>query len=474
MAKQPTGIFDYVSPSGRTFFNKGRQYTSPTPKRSGKTIDPSLFASKPAAGGAPLASRQIEAPIQEAGPEAMSITDGEASTQPQMVTETQQPIENRGGSARYMIQGGGPKIDLSFLVPERANKSFDPSKAIGGENLPFQESKGVGGFFRRMLGDESNQQNIAAQQAQGAEWRAEAAEQKKEERLLNRMREGDKPQAERFNRQLEENKAIRGEESATRLRERGEDTATRKGEREQDRTERLARQTVEDKAKAQERQDRLDQQLQENAFRDTQIGFQQTALNKPRFQITPTGQGGAIVFNESEGIPVGTYGAPTMGEKIDPKTGAKSFGPMGGGYEPYVPKAKVPANLGGGGQVDRGTGATLGGPLTTPTRSGISLGGALNEPAELPPGGGVRLGGALPAPMTQAAPAVVTQPRSATLADQLVNLPGMGAALDMGYYMTPERTARLEESKRQQQAESLKRTRAMQEQAYGDLGPSMY
>ena len=142
------------------------------------TIDPSLFSGKTAAKGAPLASRQVAASIQETGPEAMSITDGEASAQPQMVTETQQPIENRGDSARYMIQGGGPKIDLSFLVPERANKAYDPSKAIGGENVPYQESKGIGGFFRRLLGDESNRMNIEAQQAQGAEWKAEAASEK--------------------------------------------------------------------------------------------------------------------------------------------------------------------------------------------------------------------------------------------------------------------------------------------------------
>lgn len=334
----------------------------PVSGRTGATIDPFLFAGKTAApkgGSGGLESRQIPAAIQEAGPEAMSITDGEASTQPQMVTETQQPIENRGGSARYMIQGGGPKIDLSFLVPERANKAFDPSKAIGGENLPFQESKGVGDFFRRMLGDESNQQNIAAQQAQGAEWRQEAKELKAEERLLNRMREGDKPAAERFNKQLAENKTIRGE-----------DTATRKGEREQDRTDRLARQTVEDKAKAQERQDKIAQELQENAFRDTQIGFQQTALNKPRFQITPTGQGGAVVFNESEGKPVGTYGAPTMGEITDAK-GNKSYGPTGGGYKPYVEPVKAPVNPnpGGGGGVNRGTGATMGGPL--PVDAGV-------------------------------------------------------------------------------------------------------
>jgi hypothetical protein len=202
MAKRTTGLFDYANRNTARAQNRtaGGTLSIPVSGRTGPTIDPSPLKSKtaPKGGSGGLESRQIPAAIQETGPEAMSITDGEASTQPQMVTETQQPIENRGGSARYMIQGGGPKIDLSFLVPERANKSFDPSKAIGGENLPFQESKGVGGFFRRMLGDESNQQNIAAQQAQGAEWRAEAAEQKKEERLLNRMREADKPTQSRF------------------------------------------------------------------------------------------------------------------------------------------------------------------------------------------------------------------------------------------------------------------------------------
>lgn len=177
------------------------------------TIDPSLFKGKKTAAGAPLASREVEAPIQETGPEAMSITDGEASTQPQMITETQQPIENRGDSARYMIQGGGPRIDLSFLVPERVNKAFDPSKAIGGENVPYQESTGVGGFFRRLLGDESNRMNIEAQQAQGAEWREAEKEAQKEERLLKRMQEANRPIQERFDKELKyrQDKDIRDE-----------------------------------------------------------------------------------------------------------------------------------------------------------------------------------------------------------------------------------------------------------------------
>jgi hypothetical protein len=271
-----------------------------------------------------------------------------------------------------MIQGGGPKIDLSFLVPERANKEFDPSKAIGGENLPFQESKGVGGFFRRMLGDESNQQNIAAQQAQGAEWRQEAKEQKIEERALNRMREGDKPAAERFTRQLEENKAIRGEESATRLRERGEDTATRKGEREQDRTDRLARETEAEKVRIQERQDRLAQQLQENALRDAAFGQSQLNANRP--SMTSLSGGGLAVMDPRAGsinlVNPGTVGFGTM-----PGTAPST--------RQVYPQVKAPVNPdGSGGQVDRGTGATLGGPLpvdagatpaprVTPPRSGL-------------------------------------------------------------------------------------------------------
>jgi len=164
---------------------------STTPQRRA-TIDPTLFSGKKAAAGAPLASRQVAAPIQETGPEAMSVADGEATTKPQMITETQQPIENRGDSARYMLQTGGPRLDLSFLVPERVNPAYDPSKAIGGENVPYQESKGIGGFFRRLLGDESNRMNIEAQQAQGAEWRADAKAEKerqaKKEDLADEIR----------------------------------------------------------------------------------------------------------------------------------------------------------------------------------------------------------------------------------------------------------------------------------------------
>jgi hypothetical protein len=218
--------------------------------------------------------------------------------------------------------------------------------------------------------------------------------------------------------------------------------------------------------------DRVTQDQAQNALQSEALAQRLSVANYPH--VVPGEKGSYSVVDPTTGNPLGNFSSGNL-EMVKDADGNMVPRTSQGKWNPYVTPAKVPANLGGGGQVDRGTGLLPGGgALTTPTRSGISLGGALNEPAELPPGGGVRMGGALPAPMTQAAPAVVTQPRSATLADQLVNLPGMGAALDMGYYMTPERSARLEESKRQQQAESLKRTRAMQEQAYGDLGPSMY
>ena len=345
----------------------------PVSGRTGPKIDPSLLMGKPAAGGAPLASRQIEAPIQEAGPEAMSITDGEASMQPQMVTETQQPIENRGGSARYMIQGGGPRIDLSFLVPERANKSFDPSKAIGGENVPFQESKGIGGFFRRMLGDESNQQNIAAQQAQGAEWRAEAAEQKKEERLLNRMREADKPTQSRFEATQasgRESEANRVAAENKRLELEGKRVGLTERQIEEARLDRIDRM----KGEQEDRAARIENMRIQNALADYTVGQNQLKANQPT--MTSLSGGGLAVMDPRAGsinlVNPGTVGFGTM-----PGTAPST--------RQVYPQVKAPVNPntgGSGGQVDRGTGATLGGPLPvdasvtpapriTPSRSGL-------------------------------------------------------------------------------------------------------
>jgi len=346
MAKQPTGIFDYVSPSGRTFFNKGRQDTSPTPHRSGKTIDPSPFMGKTAAGGAPLASRQVAAAIQEAGPEAMSITDGEASTKPQMVTETQQPIENRGFDPRYMIQGGGPKIDISGFFPERANKSYDPSKAIGGKNVPYQPT----GFLRGLMGDPANRKNIEAQLAQGAEWKQDAKEQKTEERLLNRLRESDKPTQARFDATQLSNKESEANRVAAenkRLELEGKRVGLTELQIEEARLDRIDRM----KRDQADRDVRIEDMRTKNALADYTVGQNQLRANQPSMTGLPGG--GLAVLDPRSGsvnlINPGTAGVGTM-PGTPPIT------------EQVYPPRTAPANTGGA-SVNRNDGSTMGGHL---------------------------------------------------------------------------------------------------------------
>jgi hypothetical protein len=279
-----------------------------------------------------------------------------------------------------MLQTGGPRLDLSFLVPERANEAFDPSKAIGGENVPYQESKGIGGFFRRMLGDESNRMNIEAQQAQGAEWRAEAAEQKKEERLLNRMQEADKPTQARFEatqKAAEIAEANRVAAENKRLELEGERLGLTKQQIEDARLDRIERL----KGEQADREARIEDMRTRNALADAAFGRSML----PSAQAISTGQGGVLMYDPRSGQPIGTFSSPTIGEITKPKTGEKSFGPTGGGYEPYVPPVTVPKDLPDSPQVDRTTGAV---PSVPPLDT------------KLPPGGGVKMGGRWPSPET--------------------------------------------------------------------------
>jgi hypothetical protein len=177
----------YMTRSARSFLPAQRPRIL-TPTRSSKTIDPTLFSGKKAAAGAPLASRPIEGgPALPSPQEYNPIIDAESGEDPNAPrVETQQPITQPGFDPRFMIQGGGPRIDLSGFFPERANTAYDPSKAIGGENVPYKPA----GFFRSFLGDPSNRMNIEAQQAQGAEWRADAkAEKERANKMTDRLAE---------------------------------------------------------------------------------------------------------------------------------------------------------------------------------------------------------------------------------------------------------------------------------------------
>lgn len=182
------------------------------------TIDPSLFKGKTAAKGAPLASRPIEGgPALPSPQEYNPIIDAESGEDPNAPrVETQQPITQPGFDPRFMIQGGGPRIDLSGFFPERANTAYDPSKAIGGENVPYKPA----GFFRSFLGDPANRMNIEAQQAQGAEWREDAKETKRRQERKQDLEEEialrEKGPMERFKAEQKrlDDKAIRDEIAA--------------------------------------------------------------------------------------------------------------------------------------------------------------------------------------------------------------------------------------------------------------------
>ena len=182
------------------------------------TIDPSLFSGKTAAKGAPLASRPIEGgPALPSPQEYNPVIDAESGEDPNAPrVETQQPITQPGFDPRFMIQGGGPRIDLSGFFPERANTAYDPNKAIGGENVPYKPA----GFFRSFLGDPANRKNVEAQQAQGAEWREDAKEtkrrQERKQDLEDEIALREKGPMERFKAEQKrlDDKAIRDEIAA--------------------------------------------------------------------------------------------------------------------------------------------------------------------------------------------------------------------------------------------------------------------
>jgi hypothetical protein len=344
---------------------------STTPQRRA-TIDPTLLSGKKAATGAPLASRPIEGgPALPSPQEYNPIIDAESGEDPNAPrVETQQPIENRGSSARYMLQTGGPKIDLSFLVPERVNKAYDPSKAIGGENVPYQESKGIGGFFRRFLGDESNRMNIEAQQAQGAEWRADAkAEKERANKMADRLAEIealDKGPAARFaatEKRLDD-KAIQDEIERNNAIDLG---LVKEGNEDVLRDADMVRREAADAAK-------LDLEERRLKVAETMAGRRNT-------QVIPGKDGGYSIFDIDKGEPIGGYSPGGLGMvRKDPNDPNSPMipGTTPGGWEPYVPPVTVPKDLPASPQVDRTTGAAPGGPRKD------TMGGKLPPPEVTP------------------------------------------------------------------------------------------
>jgi hypothetical protein len=133
---------------------------------------------KGAAGGGegvPLASRELINPEFYGNlPEGQALAPTLEQAEPTLGVETQAPIMARAG--RAVFTPGSLMDIITSGRHNRANEAYDPAKAIGGDNVPYKPATGVGGWFRRaFMGDSSNTDNIAAQQAQGAKWASDAA-----------------------------------------------------------------------------------------------------------------------------------------------------------------------------------------------------------------------------------------------------------------------------------------------------------
>lgn len=84
------------------------------------------------------------------------------------------------GKTHFFIKGRGPTIDFGPIFKPKSTGA-DPMQAD-----PFQETKGVGGFFRRLLGDNSDELNSQWQQAR---IERRAAGEDRDAAFLNRMEE---------------------------------------------------------------------------------------------------------------------------------------------------------------------------------------------------------------------------------------------------------------------------------------------
>lgn len=93
------------------------------------------------------------------------------------------------GQAAIAQQGASPRYDAGSIMglvsslrsPGEANTAFDPSKPIGGENVPYKGTSGIGGIVSRIFGNRANELNVEAQQLEAAQMQDKAA--KEEERL---------------------------------------------------------------------------------------------------------------------------------------------------------------------------------------------------------------------------------------------------------------------------------------------------
>lgn len=310
-------------------------------------------AAKGASAEAPKVPTGVE-PGEPSAPEYNPIIDAETMSPP-VDPNRQEAILNQARAPRFAI--GNPNvgnIDLGSLLSAKPTEGFDPKAPIGGANVPFQETKGVGGFFRRMFGDTANEQNIAAQQAQAAEWKAEDTlakeRQGKREDLAEEIRLREAGPAERFKitqAAAEKAEAARVAAENKRLELEGERLGLTKQQIADARQERIDRL----RAEKEDRDARIEDMRTRNALADAAFGISQAKANQPSMTGLPGG-GLAVMDPRSGSVSI-----------VNP--GMQGFGTMPGTpptTRQVYPQPKAPVNTGGA-QVNRADGSTFGGPL---------------------------------------------------------------------------------------------------------------
>ena len=353
-------------------------------------------------------------PTQITDPNAPVNIASQRESTPEMGMERQEAIANQGRGARYdenSIMG----LISSLVGNPKANEAFDSTKPVGGANVPYQSAGGLQRFF----GNQANQLNLGAQQAQGAKWEAEAAATKERQGKIDDYRtqrnidaEIDNAREDKRNTQAVTmfDKAQEAQRAVLSLQ--NDYAKARNVDEQADILKRMGvahsnAMTLQDKALAATASNQgLQHSFQAKLanFNARMQGFQDE--NK----ITNLGDGffavGGDVRATTKGTP-GFKGTPAT----DPTVSSPLLGPAGKGRQ--LPQMDV-------------DGAAPAMAPVTPTRSGFSLGDGFNEPSQLPPGDGVRMGGKLPAPVPTPAPApapqltdaAVTPPRSAMTGEQ--------------------------------------------------------
>lgn len=316
------------------------------------------------------------------GPASRDLTLG-ADEQGPPQQETQAPIEATGRNPRFAVgNAANGQIDLGSLLSARTNAAFDPTKAIGGENVPFKPTTGFFGSLRRTFGDDANERNLAAQAQQGAQWRADEATAKA-------LAAEDARWQKRFDTET-------GFKSAEAEKERSARAAERAADAEAKRISEANRWVQEDERFEQQQIDAIrDRDLKERQFAATQkqnemlaslqqqgIDLQKQGLNlkaqeaaKPDVRFGPDGT--PYIMSGDAVTRIDPFKAP-IGKTIP--------GQAGGPHQiwPDVPKASGgPAAKVGDVQVDPATGRPLGGapeqaPVTSTRRPSYLMGALEN------------------------------------------------------------------------------------------------